>query len=150
MGIDDALKFQFCYLPDDNVPTGKKILFPTNVSPYYDILESYFKDKNNLIVKFAVIGRSNENFTKENPFPQFESTNTPEFYKYFENHIPFCSLYLKPSPSKKEFSTESEAVDFSRAGVTAFYNEIIAGYKKKSESLEELKIPITIIFLMKT
>ena len=200
--IEDALKFQFCYLPDDNVPTGKKITFPAalfspeyepdisgmnlsrllslgfdvpaqanpkecrfyfklylfpegiksknitnkcimdfglNVSPHYDILKKYFEDKNNLVVKFAVIGRSNEKFTKENPFPQFEATDTPEFNKYFESHIPYYSLHLKPFPGKREFLTESEAVAFSRAGVRGFHNELIAGYKKNFRELGGLK-----------
>ena len=196
--INDVLKFQFCYLPDDNIPAAREIVFPMavfpseylpdisninlanflslgfdvpapknsweynfylklyvfpdkvgsenitnncivdfglNVSPYYNILKSYFNDRNNLIVKFAVIGKNNENFTKENPFPQFESTDTPEFQKYFENHVPFYSLYLTPSSEKKEHQSEAVAVNSSMEGVAAFHNELIAGYKKNFREL---------------
>jgi hypothetical protein len=116
--------------------TNKCIVdFGLNILPHYDILKKYLENKNNLIVKFAVIGKINEKYTEENPFPQFESTKTPEFNKYFENHIPYYSLHLKPSSDKKEFSTESGAVAFCRAGITAFYNELIAGYKKNFREL---------------
>ena len=200
--IDDTLKFQVCYLPDDNVPIGKKTVFPAsvfphkyvpdisgmnlanllllgfdvpattdpagyrlyfklyvfpdeansehitnkcimnfglNILPHYDILKKYLENKDNLIVKFAVIGKSDEKYTEENPFPQFESTKTPEFNKYFENHIPYYSLHLKSSSGKGKCSTESEAIAFSRAGITAFHNELVTGYKKNFRELGTTK-----------
>lgn len=104
--------------------------FAINTLPRANYIEKYLTSRNNLQVKYALIDKSNATFNGKHPIPQFKINYSSDFITYFNNHIPFYSLYLISNQAKQKFTSEDDMANFSTLGVTDFYHELLNGYRK--------------------
>ena len=122
----------------DNTETINQFIdrYKSDLFPDAQYLKTYVFQKKNIIIKFAEIDKKNTVFTRDHHMERFLVTDTPGYAVYFNNHIPFYSLYLVTKGAKPHFSSNEDKANFSTQGVSAFYRELLNSYR---HNLQELK-----------
>ncbi len=112
--------------------------------PSYPRLRSYLIRRDNLRVKKAFIGPTGYPFTALTPYPPLLIPRHGKVVEgqafssqaYFDEHIPFASLYLEPAAPPPPRLTEEETVAWSGMGVLAFHQELLEAYDRVLEPNE--------------
>jgi len=91
-------------------------------------LKAYAEKSANTAVKFGYIAPADLKFSEANPFPVPAVGRDGAF---FLKNTPFFSIYVLPSEGgAARFKSEDEAAAWSRKGVLAFHEELLAHYGK--------------------
>jgi len=106
-----------------NTATGRKLI---KVLPM----------KDEVFIKKGFIAKTGTVFSQESPYPPQRILNGPAVINgkevtpqdYFDNHIPFSSIYVKPTADSTAMTDDEKAKD-SAGGVVAFHDEILSIYR---------------------
>jgi len=100
-------------------------------------IREFIKRNENVVIKKGLIKENYYPFTVRHPYPAFflptkkfqyqGQTFTPQ--EYFDQNIPFCSLYVCPGNTKESFGSDKEKVEASAGGVVALHEQILNVYK---------------------
>ncbi|HBN07632.1 MAG TPA: hypothetical protein DD435_02945, partial [Cyanobacteria bacterium UBA8530] len=101
-------------------------------------LKDFLSNSRNVVIKKGYIGKANENFSPEHPFPSLllptrpvslnKETLSPQ--DYLDRNVPFASLYVEPTEDVPEKATEAQKAAWSSKGVSAAHGELLKLYQK--------------------
>lgn len=111
--------------------------------PGYPNLRKYLIKKENLLVKKGYVAPTKHVFTKETPYPPLlipqrmltvdgRKLNAQE---YFDNHLPFVSLYLTPVTKEPQGVSDTEKANWSTEGIRAFHRDLLSKYRTNLEKV---------------
>jgi hypothetical protein len=102
-------------------------------------LRRFIREKKHVVVKKGLIDKTSRAFTESDPFPALRvavkplrlSGHTVAPQEFFDVHIPFSTLYVKPAGAHPPVKGDDrEAAEASAQGVVAFHREILSLYER--------------------
>jgi hypothetical protein len=97
-------------------------------------LQRYVAQRQNIFVKLGYISPVVENFSS---FPKFLIPNdSVTAQEYFDNFLPFSSLYVLPLADAKLGLSDEERIEHSYGGVVGFRQELLGIYRSTFKEIE--------------